>query len=123
VCQCVVMYELLCGCQGVVCVCCQSLCVLLVCARESVHVSEGSYCAGRLLEGGLCADLKYCVFLTGPTTRNSKRKAQDGGDISGSAGSGSAEVPGTHVCGVVMCRKCVVMCKSLFLLRVFQLEV
>ena len=93
---------------------CQSLCVLLVCARESVHVSERSCCAGRLSEGGLCAHLKYCVFLTGPTTRNSKRKAQDGGDasVSGSAGSGSAEVPGTHVCGVLMCRKCVVMCKN-----------
>ena len=55
-------------------------------------------------------------FLTGPTTRNSKRKAQDGGDVSGSAGSGSAEVPGTHVCGVLMCKNC-----ESFLLRVFQL--
>ena len=109
--MCVVMYKLLCGCQGVVCVRCQSLCVLLVCARESVHVSEGTRCAGRLSQAGLCAHLKY-VFLTGPTTRNSKRKAQDGGDVSGSAGSGSAEVPGTHVCGVLMCRKCVVMCKN-----------
>ena len=41
-----------------------------------------------------------------------EQEAQDGGDISGSAGSGSAEVPGTHVCGVLMCRKCVVMCKN-----------
>ena len=84
---------------------CQSLCVLLVCVRESVHVSEGTCCAGRLSQAGLCAHLK-CVFLTGPTTRNRKRKAQDGGDVSGSAGSGSAEVQGTHVCGVDVQEMC-----------------
>ena len=76
--------------RGRVCALSKFVCAFGVCKRE---------CAGRLSQGGLCAHLKYGVFLTGPTTRNSKRKAQDVGDVSGSAGSGSADVPGTHVCG------------------------
>ena len=88
------------------CVCVVKVCVCFWCVQERVCMSEGTCCAGRLSEGGLCAHLKYCVFLTGPTTRNSKRKAQDGGDISGCAGSGSAEVSGTHVCGVDLQEMC-----------------
>ena len=72
---------------------------------------------------------EIACFLTGPTTRNCKRKAQDGGEVPGSAGSGSAEVPGTHVCGdlcgtcvLIVCVFCVLLCEDILIASLADLS-
>ena len=87
--------------------------------RENVHISPQCTSRSRSFKNKvplllLCTS-KIACFLTGPTTRNCKRKAQDGEDVSGSAFSGSAKVPGTHVCGFDVQE----MCNYVQELRVF----